>query len=113
MCLRKKKQGEKIFIVKSSVVDHLAAGSSDKIFFEEIEFSRNWHWMWSKFYFNKKHDGILYALKAIFLNLLSAILKFIFYTLVFNKFKKKIYFLRISGLINSILNKKSWYRPKI
>ena len=32
---------------------------------KEIEFSRNWHWMWSKFYFNKKHFGYLRAfLKA-------------------------------------------------
>ena len=31
----------------------------------------------------------------------------------FNKNKKKIYYQRASGLINSIMGKKSWYRPKV
>ena len=45
--------------------------------------------------------------------LFSALLKVILFTLIFNTEKRKIYFQRLSGLINSILGKKSWYRPKI
>ena len=42
----------------------------------------------------------------------SAIIKVVVYTLTFNK-KKKIYYQRLSGLINAIMGKSSWYRPKV
>ena len=35
------------------------------------------------------------------------------YSLIFNKEKKKIYYQRLSGLINAIMGKSSWYRPKV
>jgi len=44
--------------------------------------------------------------------LTSAKIKFFYYFLTFNSYKKKIYQMRYLGLINSILGKKSWYRPK-
>ena len=46
-------------------------------------------------------------------NLFSAIIKVFWHFILFNKKERKIYFQRLSGLINSILGKKSWYRPKI
>ena len=68
--------------------------------------------MWSKFYFNKKHYGSINAFRKIIFNLLSANLKYVIYLLIFNKHKTKIYKMRILGLINSILGKKSSYRLK-
>ena len=38
--------------------------------------------------------------------------KFLVYSLTFNK-KKKIYYQRLSGLINAIIGKRSWYRPNV
>ena len=35
------------------------------------------------------------------------------YSLFFQKEKKDIYYQRLSGLINAIIGKNSWYRPKI
>jgi len=113
LCLRKKKEGEKIYVLKSALISHLGAKSTSVIYKDEIEYSRNWHWMWSKFYFYKKHHGYLNALKKIFTNLISAKIKFVYYFITFNHHKKKIYKMRILGLINSIIGKKSWYRPKI
>ncbi len=78
-----------------------------------MELSRNWHWMWSKFYFNKKHYGYINSLIKVSGNLFSSSFKIILLTLLFKKKRRRIYFQRFSGLINSMLGKKSWYRPKI
>jgi len=40
----------------------------------------------------------------------SAIIKFLINLITFNNHKKKIYQMRILGIFNSILGKKSWYR---
>jgi GT2 family glycosyltransferase len=112
LCFRKKKEGENIYVLKTAKINHLGGKSSSTIYSKEIEYSRNWHWMWSKFYFNKKHYGYFYSLTKVFLNLTSAKIKFFYYFLTFNSYKKKIYQMRYLGLINSILGKKSWYRPK-
>ena len=54
---KSKKNGGKLFIIKNSKIHHLGAQAVDDKYSEEIELSRNWHWMWSKLYFNKKHRG--------------------------------------------------------
>ena len=53
------------------------------------------------------------ALIIIFPKLLSAIIKTLFYFVILNKKKRDIYFCRLSGLLNSIIGKKAWYRPSI
>ena len=77
----------------------------------EMEKSRNWHWMWSKFYFTKKHNGYFFSFFKNLTTLFSGFLKYIFYTLTKNRKKKNIYLMRTSGLINSYLLRKSHYRP--
>ena len=109
LCLRVKKNKGNIYIIKNSLIDHLGAGSSNI----NIEHLRNWHWMWSKFYFNKKHYGYITAFIKVFFNLISAIIKYLFYLLIFNTHKKKIYEMRAKGTINAMLGKKSFYRIKI
>ena len=113
LCLRKIKEGENIYVLKTAKINHLGGKSSSTIYSKEIEYSRNWHWMWSKFYFYKKHYGYLYSIIKVLSNLTSAKLKFFYYLLTFNSYKRKIYQMRYLGLINSMLGKKSWYRPKI
>ena len=112
LCLRTKKRGQKIYIIKNSILNHLGASSTDKLFAKKIEYLRNWHWMWSKFYFNKKHYGYFNALNKVILNFLSAIFKYIFYFILFNSHKRNIYLMRICGLFNSMIGKKSWFRIK-
>ena len=108
LCKRLLEIEEKIFISKSSKIKHLAAKSSN--IGVEFEKCRNWHYMWSKFYFYKKHYSYYLGLKKTVHHLIKSILKIIFY-LFFNKSKYIIYKCRLSGLINSYLNNKSWYRP--
>ena len=78
-----------------------------------MELSRNWHWMWSTFYFHKKYLEFIFAILKVSSKFLSALFKVVFYMILFNKKKSQIYFQRLSGLFNSIIGKKSWYRPKI
>ena len=69
--------------------------------------------MWSKFYFNKKHYGYMIAVLKVFNNLISAKIKFLYYLITFNKFKRKIYQMRLLGLFNSMIGKKSFFRAKL
>tara|TARA_B100001175_G_scaffold137206_1_gene116632 strand:+ start:1477 stop:2325 length:849 start_codon:yes stop_codon:yes gene_type:complete len=106
LCLRVKQKNEFIFIVKNSLINH-KGGIGDK---KSLEYLRNWHWMWSKFYFNKKHYGFYRAIIKIFYNLISACFKFFIYSIIFNSHKKKIYKMRLCGIYSSVLGKKSSYR---
>ena len=84
------------------------------LFFEkEIEYSRNWHWMWSKFYFNKKHYGYLKAFLMSLPTIITSVVKSFYYLILINKHKRKIYIMRFLGLFNSMIGKKSWYRPRV
>ena len=112
LCLRVKKNAGKLYIVTNSKVHHLGAKAVDDRYSEEIELSRNWHWMWSKFYFNKKHRGILVSLLLGLTSLLGNFIKYSLCVFTFNS-KRKIYRMRMSGIINALLGKQSWYRPKI
>ena len=107
------KKNEKIVMTKRVSIFHKGRSSSNKNYNKEIEINRNWHYLWSKFYFYKKHYGYFYALFKVSSTFLSATLKIIIYFFLGNKFKKKIYLARFSGILNSMMNKKSWYRPNI
>ena len=113
LCKRIRNENGKIYLDNNIVIKHDGASSVNKTNFLELEKNRNWHWMWSTFYFHKKHKGFLLSLIIIFPKLLSALINTVFYQLIFNSNKRNIYFCRLSGIINSILGKKSWYRPKL
>ncbi len=112
-CKRLRSNNENIYVVPKSKIHHLGGEAVDPRYDFEIELSRNWHWMWSKFYFNRKHYGYLKALLSIFGNLFSAKIKFFYFLITFNSYKRKIYQMRLSGLLNSMIGKKSFYRPKL
>ena len=111
-CKRLSKCNQNIFIIPKSRIKHLGAKAVSDEYAYEVELSRNWHWIWSKFYFNKKHFGFLYALMNGLPVFLSAITKVLFYFFI-NKKKKQIYLQRCRGYLNALFGKKSFYRPKI
>ena len=113
LCKKVKNSNGKIFLDSNIKIYHEGARSVNQKFKKELEKNRNWHWMWSTFYFHKKYKGFLIALVIIFPKLLSSLFKTIFFQLIFNKEKKDIYLNRLSGITNSILGKKSWRRPTI
>ena len=110
LCKRIIDNKKKIFLIKTEV-NHLSGfshGNRDDV---EMEKCRNWHWMWSKFYFNKKHYGYIRSLILTLPNFISSLIKVGIYYLINNKKKKIIYLMRFKGLLNSYLLSKSFYRP--
>lgn len=113
LCRRLNDSNEKIYIVPKSKVKHLGGKAVNEIYKYEIELSRNWHWIWSKFYFNKKYNSYFFALFNGLPSFISSLFKFLFYLLINNQKKKNIYLQRISGFTNALFGKKSYYRPSI
>jgi N-acetylglucosaminyl-diphospho-decaprenol L-rhamnosyltransferase len=113
LCKRIYEKKENIFIIPTARIKHLGGKAVDIKYKSEVELSRNWHWAWSKFYFNKKHHGYFYALIKDFPKFFSSTIKFCYYSLINNTLKKKIYLNRASGFLNAARNKPSWYRPNI
>tara|TARA_Y200000002_G_scaffold14733_1_gene11758 strand:+ start:128 stop:1018 length:891 start_codon:yes stop_codon:yes gene_type:complete len=112
LCRRIKNKNENIYVIPKSKINHLGGKAVDIKFNYEIEMSRNWHWIWSKFYFNKKHFGYFNALKDGLPSFLSALIKFLFFFFI-NKKKRDTYLYRALGYLNALAGKSSYYRPKI
>ena len=113
LCKRLLEKNKKIYWCPNILIYHEGGQSHDSYVNDEMELSRNWHWMWSTFYYNKKYKGFIISFLSIIPKLISAFLKLLIYLLFFNKKKRDIYFQRLSGLINAIAGKSSWYRPKV
>ena len=71
---------------------------------------RNWHYMWSSFYFYKKNHNYLYALSKILGKFIKSFFKMIFYSITFQKKAKQKYLYRFLGLLSSILGRTSNFR---
>ena len=112
LCKRVKESGEKIIEINAEV-SHLGNQSHKHHDSFEIEMSRNWHWMWSKFYFSKKHKGYTKSIIIFFPILIKLLIKLTFYFLLRNNTKFVISKKRFDGLLASIVGKGSDYRPKI
>ena len=113
LCHRVKKKNKKIYIYSKSLISHLGAKAVDKKYFIELEYSRNWHWNWSKFYFRKKHYGFTKAFVFGFFVFVKSIVKSFYFLINNNKFKSKLYYCRASGFMNAVMNKSSWFRPRL
>jgi N-acetylglucosaminyl-diphospho-decaprenol L-rhamnosyltransferase len=112
LCKRIIEAKEDMFIAPLSKIKHLGGKAVNIKYKNEVEFARNWHWIWSKFYFNKKHHGYFAAFTKGFPKFIFSFIKYIFYLLIKDKIKQRIYLNRASGFINAAINKKSWYRSQ-
>ena len=111
LCKRIIENKGKIYVAPKASIKHLGAKAVDSKYLNEVEYSRNWHWIWSKFYFNKKHFGFLKAFIDGAPKFFLTIFKYLFYLVINNKIKKKIYLNRISGFYHAFIGNPSWYRP--
>jgi len=110
LCKYIKKRNGSIFFSKDLKINHLGFKSSANISNQEIENLRNWHYMWSSFYFYKKNYDFLFALKKMSGKLFRSLLKVLFYQIIFHKLKKNKYLFRFLGISYSILGLPSNYR---
>ena len=111
VCLRFKKQGKKLYVVDNLKFIHHGTKSSDPSLKFDIQIHRNWHYCWSKFYYLKKHHNYFYAFRKTLPNLLRALKKCLIYIMKNNGANFKLHKAELSGLINSYLLRKSFYRP--
>jgi len=109
LCKRLKADNKKICLIPTIKVEHYGGKSHNPIYAEKMEIQRNWHYLWSLFYFSKKHYGFFYAYRKTLKKFISAFIKSIFYYF-FNKKKYLIYKHRFLGLLNSYLGRKSSFR---
>ena len=109
-----KKKGN-IYLANGLKVNHLgfkgSVGASiiDK---QNVDNLRNWHYMWSSFYFYKKNYSYFYALKKMFGKFIRSLIKMIFFSITFQTQKKMKYLYRFLGILNSMIGLKAYYRVK-
>ena len=113
LCKRLINNGKKIYLIPDIIIHHEGGASHDESIKKEMELSRNWHWMWSTFNYHKKYKGFFISFIIILPKLSSAIIKVLIYFLIFHQEKRKIYYQRLSGIVNAVIGKSSWYRPKV
>jgi N-acetylglucosaminyl-diphospho-decaprenol L-rhamnosyltransferase len=111
LCKRIKNSGGKIFVALNSKIQHTGKQATE--YNLNIELCRNWHWMWSLFYYNYKHFGVLVAYKTTISKFFSSIFKLIIAFVFFNKKNFLIHYYRLNGLFNAFLKKPAWLRPDI
>ncbi len=115
LCKSIKKKSGNIYFIKDLKIDHLGfkgsvgASSHEKMNAENL---RNWHYMWSSFYFYKKNYSYFFAVKKMVGKFLRSIIKLIFYSLIFKIKKRDKYLYRFLGIYNSMLGYKSSFRLK-
>jgi GT2 family glycosyltransferase len=114
-CRQSKMNGGKVYSSSKLIVMHLGhkgSAATDPNYTIETEMFRNWHWMWSSFYYHKKYSSYFLAIKIMSGKFIKSFFKMIFFSIIYNKKKQTMYFARYSGLLNAFMGKKSWYRVK-
>ena len=110
-CYRGKKLGYKSYQINKSKVQSQGrsvdlSGDNDK-----ISNILNWHFIWSKFYFNKKKYGKSISLLIFLPTIIRIIFKIFLNKLIKDDKQLQKYEIRYNGLINSIKGYKSNLRP--
>jgi len=98
--LKCKKNNQKIFILPALKIFHDGSSSieGDKIDYNIIAL-RNWHYMWSFFYFYKKNYSYIYAVKKTYFIFIKDLLKLIYYLFKLDSKNIVIRFNRVFGVI--------------
>ena len=115
LCRRIKLEGGKIFnscILKVKHLGHKGSAATDPDYTIETEMFRNWHWMWSSFYYHKKYGNYLTALFKMSGKFIKSLFKSLIFSILYNKKKQTMYFARFYGLFCAFIGTKSFYRVK-
>jgi GT2 family glycosyltransferase len=115
LCRRIRSNRGKIYSGKNLLAKHLGtkgSAATDPDYSLESVMFKDWHLMWSTFYYYKKYYGYSYAVYKTYGKLFRSIFNMILFTILFNKKKRTIFYARTLGIINGMLGKKSWYRVK-
>ena len=114
-CQNLKSKNSLVYLCKSLKIYHLGFKSSysrKNNFKKESVKLRNWHWMWSQFYYYKKNYGFMNAFLGSAGKLFKSIFKTFIYLIIFDHENMNKYLYRSLGLTSSIFGSKSSYRGK-
>ena len=112
-CRRGIKCSLKAFQLNKIKITHNVGTSVE---FKDIEEKNNikkltiWHFIWSKFYFYKKHYGKFLSALYFIPIILRTYIKILYFDIFKNIRKKEKYKIRLDGLLSSIKGKKSFKR---
>ena len=95
--------------IKTTTVDTTVKIKNEKIR-QNWQRLLRWHFIWSKFYLTKKKFGFIVSLFMFTPIAIRIFFRLALYKLTNNTQKLDKYKYRLNGLINSILNKKSFLR---
>ena len=113
LCKSIKKTNGKIYTSNKLKINHLGFKSSlneDEIENLKTMNIKDWHFMWSSFYFYKKNYNFFYALFKLSGKLFKSFIKMIYFSVTFQKSNKNKYLYRFLGLLNSMIGNPSNYR---
>ena len=113
LCRRTINKGNFIYSSNKLIVNHLGFKGSfatdEKFEIQAIKL-KNWHYMWSQFYFDKKYDGFLISYSKGLVKLIKNAFKILINLFLRNKSETIKYKFRFLGLLNSMLARKSFFR---
>ena len=104
-CFRAKEKGLKSYQINTIKVSHdvgtstILTSEKEKI---KLKHLHNWHFIWSKFYFFRKHYGFILSILYFTPIILRTLIKLIIYSILSKKKEKIKYLVRYDGLISSI-----------
>ena len=113
LCKKTLINGNLIYSSNKLLVKHLGfkgSFASDAKYEIDALKLKNWHYMWSQFYFNKKYEGIFISYIKGLASLLKNSIKILFNIITNNELETIKYKFRFSGLLSSMMAKKSSFR---
>jgi len=110
-CLNLKRKGKNLYIIKNIKFEHFGSKSVDSKYDDVVKLTRAWHYNWSKFYYFKKNFGFFLAIRKILPNFLRAIKRMLIYKISRKQKEYLLHKTELSGILASIFNKPSSYRP--
>ena len=110
VCKRINLANQNIYLINNIKIKHLGGEGIEHKDSDEISRFRNWHYYWSSFYYHRKHYGFYLSFMIHFTKLIKFFFLKYFYKFS-NKFESEIFDCRFSGLLSSILGKKSTEGP--
>src|SRR5210317_1040922 len=113
LCKSIKNINGNVYISNQLNVKHLGFKSSTnqkRSVNNQLEKLRNWHYLWSNFYYHRKHYGYFYSLQKNLIKLLSSLFKFLLFAILMQSSKRDKFLYRFFGLLNSMTGQPSSFR---
>ena len=111
LCKKARLANKKIYVCNKIKFSHYGSQSVSSNFSDKVALNRSWHYNWSKFYYFKKHFGYFFALRKVFPNFLRSLKRLLISKIYNKKIEYSLHKAELSGILTSVLNKPSDYRP--